>query len=524
MPINPSDFPGLDAIITARVSKATKQKGERSPKEQIAWGRQECARFEWPVRKVIDEGAVGATRHARKQRPGRAELRRELEALATRIRRGESRGGVLVNWSSSRANRRLGDLAELRELCAEFGVYWYYGGVLYDMNDPDDRKRVAQDAVEDEHAPERNRQDTMRALAQNFLDGKPHGKESFGFQIVYKRGRAIGRVPCPTNGPIFREMARRALDGESLSSIARWLSAEGVLIPTHDDAMPCARCSTKDGRRVVEKVDRRTCGCPKDWRTHWTGITVRVVLLREAAAGLRAHTDEQGQRRTVKATWEGLISVEEHERLKTLLSDPRRAPARGSAHRYLLSGIARCWKCDGPIAGRAPTKRHGLYYVCKYRNCLGRNAALVDDLVVETVLRRLEDPQLLRSLARTDADAVAALAEAKKLRAEYEKWLDEAIDADLSPAEIKRYKARKEPAILAAERRAQASLPMPHVVAAAGPDARAKWDDEELTPLEAKRDIIRSLLSIRILSAVGKRKGWGVAAGPDTIEITRLVA
>ncbi|MGK8520377.1 hypothetical protein ACRS6B_01870 [Nocardia asteroides] len=47
----------------------------------------------------------------------------------------------------------MGDLAELRGLCAEFGVYWYYGGVLYDMNDPDDRKRVAQDAAEDEHAP-----------------------------------------------------------------------------------------------------------------------------------------------------------------------------------------------------------------------------------------------------------------------------------------------------------------------------------------------------------------------------------
>lgn len=466
---------------------------------------------------------MGATRHSRKARPGRDELRLELEAIARRVKRGDAPGGVLVNWSSSRANRKIGDMSELRELCAEFGVYWYYGGVLYDMNDPDDRKRVAQDAVEDEHAPERNRIDSMRALAQNFADGKPHGPESFGLQIVYHRGKATKRAECPQNGPIFREMARRALGLENTYRIGRWLTTEGVPIPSHDKSFPCNRCSVKDGRRVVRKIDRRTCPCPKGWRTKWNGDMVKRVLLNEAAAGLRVHVDDHGNRLTVKAAWDGLISVDEHERLKLILNDPRRGSFRGSAPKWLLSGIVWCWKCGGPAVSRRCADRRR-YYACKQNSCVTRRADLVDALVEEVVLRRLEDPNLLGSLIRTDDDAVAALAEARGLRDAYEKWLSDAIDADLSPREIALYRAKKAPLIEAAERRAQAALPMPHVAAAAGADARAKWHDPEVTPLEAKRDIIRSLVNVTLLSAVGKRRGFAVGAGLDTIKIERLIA
>ncbi|MFI9508570.1 recombinase zinc beta ribbon domain-containing protein [Nocardia sp. NPDC052566] len=522
MPLSPKDLPGLVAIIQARVSKAGKHKSERSPKEQIAWGRGECRSFGWPVGRVIDEGAVGATRHARKDRPGREELRQELTKVAGRVKRGEVPGGVLVNWSSSRANRKVGDMAELRDLCAEFGVYWYYAGVLYDMNDPDDRRRVAQDAVEDEHAPERNRLDSMRALAQNFADGKPHGPESFGFRIAYRRGRSLGREHCPENAPVFREMARRALNLENTYQIARWLTAQEVLIPSHDKAFPCSWCSVKDGRRVVQKVDRRTCPCPKGWRTTWDSDMVKRVLLNEAAAGLRVHEDEDGNRLTVKGTWVGLISLDDHDRLKLILNAPERGSHRGSEPVWLLSGILRCGRCGSAVVHRQRPER-GRYYVCRKGGCVTRMAELVEDFVEEVVLRRLEDPTLLQSLTRTDEGALAALDEARKLRAAYEKWLNDAVDADLTPAEIAVYKAKKNPILKAAERRAQEAVPMPHVVAAAGDDARRKWNDPEQTPLMAKRDIIRSLVNVTILSAVGKRKGFGGGAGIDTIRIERRV-
>ncbi|MGW4768656.1 recombinase family protein [Nocardia sp. NPDC004278] len=519
MPLNPKDFPDLAPWIYGRNSQ-DKNKGLSVP-QQVKWGRGECARFDWEDPRVTTDTDIGATRHTVKQRPGYKDLVAGLAEPAP-----EGKRWVLVTRSSSRANRQLLDFALLREMCAKLGVFWYSGGQLYDMNNPQDRRILAQEAVDNEYQPEQNRFDSMQQLKQNFLDGKPHGKEAFGYRIVYQRGKAVARVPDEATAPLVREMARRALELESAASIARWLTAQAVPVPSAGMGLPCRVCSVTEGRKVLEAVDRRYCPCDKAWMTRWDHVAVRNVLTSATIAGLRAHTDKAtGRTETVAAVWEPIITAEDHDRLVAIYTDPARsAHNRGSAPRWLLSGIPRCGKCDG---GKIRSRSGGSaakarVYECE-RFCVARNAALVDDLVEETVLRRLEDPELLAALERSDEEAAAAAAEAKKLRAAYDKWVAEAIEAELSPAEIKQYKDRKLPAIKAAEARAQAAMPMPHVVAIAGPDARAKWDDDELTPLQAKRDIIRSLLSITIHPA-GKRRGFGGAPGVETIDIQRLVA
>ncbi|WP_431958594.1 recombinase family protein [Nocardia lijiangensis] len=517
MPLNPKDFPDLEAWIYGRNSQ-DKNKGLSVP-QQVRWGRGECERFGWTVGKVITDTDIGATRHTVKQRPGYQELTAGLGERAP-----EGRRRVLVTRSSSRANRQLLDFATLREMCARLGVYWYSGGQLYDMDNPQDRRILAQEAVDNEYGPEQNRFDSMQQLRQNFLDGKPHGKEAFGYEMVYKRGRAVDRIPSPTKASIVREMAWRALDLEKASSIARWLTEQEVPIPSADIGLPCRKCSVTKGRRVLEAVDRRTCPCDKSWMTRWEHGTVRNVLTSPTIAGLRAHKDRTtGVTEVVPATWEAIISIEDHRRLVALLTDPARSThTRGTAPRWLLPGIPQCGKCGGRINSKSGGRARARGYECE-RFCVYRTAQLVDDLVEETVLRRLEDPDLLAALTRTDEAAAAAAKEAERLRAAYDQWISQAIEEDLSPAEIKQYKTRKMPAIKVAEARAQAALPMPHVVAAAGPDARAKWHDDEQTPLAAKRDIIRSLLSITIHPA-GKRRTFGGPADLDSIEIQRLVA
>ncbi|MFI9408503.1 recombinase family protein [Nocardia gamkensis] len=515
MPLNPKDFPDLVAVIYGRVSQ-DKKKGLSVP-EQVRWGREQCERFTWQVAKVITDTDISATRHAVKSRPGYQELPNHL------VRRAGAPRRVLVTRSSSRANRQLLDFAVLRELCAEHGTYWYSGGQLYDMDNPQDRRILAQEAVENEYGPEQSRFDSMQQLARNFAEGKPHGKEAFGYRIVYERGQAVGRIPDPEKVPLVREMAARALGLESTGSIARWLTGRKVLVPSVDMALPCRACSRTQGRRVLEAVDRRYCPCDKSWMTRWDHTTVRNVLRSPTIAGLRGHRDKTtGVVETVPATWEPIITVEEHQRLLALFADPGRyLNHRGTAPRWLMSGIPRCGRCDAKLQHHSGSRRRRTYRCPRF--CVDRDAALIDDLVEETVLRRLEDPQLLAALARSDEDAAAAAEEAATLRAAYDKWVTEAIEADLSPLEIKQYKDRKLPAIKAAEARAQAAMPMPHVVAVAGPDARAKWDDSEQTPLQAKRDIIRSLLAVTVHPA-GKKRGFGGRPGVETIDIQPLVA
>ncbi|WP_280185292.1 MULTISPECIES: recombinase family protein [Nocardia] len=531
MPLNPRDHPGLSALIQARVSKTTRQKGERSPKEQIEWAQAECERFDWPVHKIINEGAVGATRHARRDRPGREELRNWMAEVAEQVRRGEIVGGVLVNWSQSRANRKVSDMADLREMCAEFGVYWYYGGVLYDMNDPDDRKRVAQDAVEDEHAPERNRQDSMRALEQNFLDGKPHGPESFGYRIEYERGTAIGRVHDPVTSPAVIEMARRALDPErpqTMYMIAKWATEQQVPIPSIDYAIRCRRCSTPE-----RKIDRRDCECPKTWQTKWTGGMVSEVLIRPSLAALRIRRNSDGTTTTVRGTWPPLISPEQHERLKTMLTDPRRKSSRGTKSVWLLSGIPDCGRVyDGvPCAGKvfARTKKNRpTEYTC--RTCYGtsRQVEPVDALVQETILRRLERADFLATLAQSSSDARQAAEDAQELRDKIESWLRKNMEDDPDPDmdEIRRYKSIWMPRLRKAEQRARTAMPLPHVTAIAGKDVRGRWatpEDEGGLSVDERKDIIRSLITITFKPVVRPKTFGPPPFDPDSLDIQWLV-
>ncbi|MFE7717832.1 recombinase family protein [Nocardia rhizosphaerihabitans] len=518
MPLNPKDFPDLAPWIYGRNSE-DKAKHMSVP-AQVKWGRAQADLHGWLDPRVTIDEDISATRWAPKERPGYKELVAGLSQPAP-----DGKRWVLLVRSSSRANRQLGEFAELRDQCGSLGVLWYTNGSLFDLDNPHDRRFLSHEAVDNEFAPEQNRLDSMAQLNQNFLDGRPHSREAYGYRIVYVRGKAVDRLPDETTAPIVQEMVDRLLTGESAASVARWLRDAAIATPAAELRLPCRRCSETVGRRVLKAVDRRSCPCPQTWRTDWDHTTVRKVVCNPTIAGLRAHTDRRtGVTATTPATWERLITDEQHEQITAKFADPRRRENhRGVEPRWLLSGIPRCGKCEyGRIINKLGRPNRKRRYDCE-RFCVSRDADLVDDLVEEAVLQWLEDPSLLAALARTDEEAEAASEQAKVLRAKFDQWINDAISEGLSPSEIRQYKQSHEPAVKAAEVRANASLPMPHVVKAAGPDARTKWRDPVVTPLKAKRAIIRSLLEITIHPA-GRRAGFGVGASVETIEIQRLVA
>ena len=93
----------------------------------------------------------------------------------------------------------------------------------------------------------------------------------------------------------------------------------------------------------------------------WSTTTLRSTLLRCSNAGLRKH---QGQI-VGQGTWEALIDRDTYDRVVAILSDPtRRTSPASSGIKYLLSGIARCGLCGGPMRvlvvgkdGRTPRAR-----------------------------------------------------------------------------------------------------------------------------------------------------------------------
>jgi hypothetical protein len=108
------------------------------------------------------------------------------------------------------------------------------------------------------------------------------------------------------------------------------------------------------------------------------------------------------------AEWPGIISKPDGNRLRASLSDPARR-TNGRARRYLLAGMLRCGRCGEPLVSR-PRDDGRRRYVCARRPgsaACGKMAVVADELeelVVETVLYRLDGPDLARALAPRNGD------------------------------------------------------------------------------------------------------------------------
>jgi site-specific DNA recombinase len=267
----------------------------------------------------------------------------------------------VIVWHLDRLHRRPVELEEFVTTCAAAGVkdvVTLHGDVNIGNGDGLLIARLmAAVAANESDAKARRSRRKMLELAQA---GKPHGGgwRSFGFnddRVTIRESEAA----------VIRDLAARALAGESLTSLTRWLQARDV--------------ATVGG---------------KPWRT----TTLRGLLLSPRICGQRAH---QGQV-IGPAIWPAIIPVEQHDRLRTLLTDPTRRTNR-TARRYLISGLVRCQLC-GTTMYSVP-RNDERRYLCRsgpdFGGC-GRMAVSAEPLeqfVAAAVLLRLDSPALANALA-----------------------------------------------------------------------------------------------------------------------------
>jgi len=212
-----------------------------------------------------------------------------------------------------------------------------------------------------------------RKFLQTAETGAPYmggGHRPFGYQD----DRA---TPHEVEATVFREAAARVLAGETLYSVAAWIEATGMT-------------GTKGSKM--------------------TPSALRALLLSPRNYGMRVH---QGQIIGV-GTWTPLISAEDGERLRLLLTDPKRRTNR-AARRYLLSGLLRCGKCGATMKShpRNGVRRYGCgIQSTQHDPCKGTYivAEPVEALIAEAVLVRLDSPDLVGALTSTvDEDKVHAV-------------------------------------------------------------------------------------------------------------------
>lgn len=338
----------------------------------------------WTVGEVYVDDDVSA--YSGKPRPA-------WNRLVADVRSGTVK--AITAWHVDRLTRAPRELEDVIGLAEQYGLQLATVGGEIDLATSSGRlgARIAGVVArhESEHKAERQRRACLQAAEAGKVSGG--GMRPFGY--------ADDKVTVVEDeAEIVRECAARLLGGWSLSAVCTELAARDVRTPQGN---------------------------------YWQPRTLRRLLASARISGRREHSPRpsgsSGTRPllgtiTAVALWPAIISVEDSDRLRTLLSDPaRRRRFDGSTGRkYLLSGLLRCGKCGAGMVGRprGSTPR----YVCPNTpggtSCGGMAtvAAATDDLIRDMVLAALASPALAEHLTGDSADTSRKLAEERELLAD----------------------------------------------------------------------------------------------------------
>ena len=422
--------------IYARISQ-DRTGEELGVKRQLQDCRAEAERRGWLVSEEYVDDDVSA--YSGKKRPA-------YERMLLDLAEGR-RDGVIV-WHMDRLHRRPIELERFVDTCTAAGVrdvVTLSGDIDLARGDGLLMARLLSAVAANESDSKRRR--GKRKALEIAQSGQPHmgGPRAFGFQddkVTHHPGEVT----------VIRDLAARALAGETLISMATWLQDNDV----------------------------QTVG-GKEWRTN----TVRALLTNPRNWGMRVH---QGQI-IGAATWDPIITPDQGERLQRLLLDPARRTNR-SARRYLLTGLLLCGKCGTRLnsAPRGDIRRYGCRTGPDSRGCGGVYiyAEMLEEFIAEAVLYRLDSPAMHETLTDTGTDQDEARTVADAIQADTNKMDELAAmwaDGEISRTEWSKARKRIQDR-LEANRRTFARLTHRDAVAdyiGHGEELRQQWNSLNLS-------------------------------------------
>jgi hypothetical protein len=284
----------------------------------------------------------------------------------------------------------------------------------------------------------------------------------------------IAQEPEPSEAPVVAELYRRLVAGHSLRAIARDFQERGI--------------RTRSGLVFSAQHLRSVALCP-------------------TYAALRAHQPgKHGSRKPVAVSemyegqWTPLVSRAEWLAVQRLLRSPERRTSRPGRGKHLLSMIARCGRCGGPLA--VSYRRKHPEYHCRAKGCVRIAQRDVDELAEQVMLAYLARPEVIDTLRageqHDDRELSAIRDQLATVRARHDDLADAVATGTLSVV----LAARSEPALLAEierlEKREQ-ELTTPSALRGLiepGADVARRW---ATAPMSTRRDIARLLLTPQLI-------------------------
>lgn len=308
------------------------------------------------------------------------------------------------------------------------------------------------------------------------------GKRPFGFRADADAGTY---ALVPDEVWVLREAAKRVLSGESLRGICKDLNVRGA---------------------------PRRGGAP------WSATHLRQMLTNPRYAARLIHRGED----VGEAPWKAVFTMDRHERLAALLTDPSRRCGdhrQGRTPQTLGSGLYRC-HCGSKV--RTFSGKGGRRYRCRVAGGdvqhVSRLCADVDTLVRDVVIARLSRADMLALMptGSPDVDADALRDEAGTKRALLEEMAVERARGDISSVEFHAARRVIVDRLTVIDRAlADAAGETPLAPFLRSGDVAAVWDGLSLSE---RRTVLAALMTVTLMPS--PRRGGPTAFGPIGVAFT----
>jgi site-specific DNA recombinase len=443
----------------------------RSVEEQHQDNERAAAEHGWTLGKPYTDNSVSASRYSTKTRDDFGKLLSDLD-------RGRFAADVLLLWEPSRGSRKVSEWVTLIEACERHGVGIHVTthSRTYQPGNARDRRSLLEDAVDSEYESSKTSSRSKRAAAANAAAGKPHGRVPYGYVRRYdpQTKALVSQDPEPAEAKVIREVYDRTNRGHSLRAIATELEQRGV---------------------------RTRTGKP------FSGTHLRQLLLSPTYAGLRAHkAGGRGNKFTsldgvelVKGQWQALVSQALWYAVRERLTSPERRTSIPGAARHLLTFIAVCDECDGPLAS---TRRDGSQQLqCHRRGHIRIDETELNDYAERVILAYLSRPDIidqLRAGQPEDGELAAVRDTLAQARSELAALRHAVGAGTLSVASL----VTAEPALLARieqleqRQREMSAPPALSALISPGRDVRRRW---KAAPMSTRRAVAKLLFTPPLL-------------------------
>lgn len=448
------------------------------------------ARLGWQVQEVYEDNDVSASKG--KPRPAYERMMRDID-------RGHVR--AVVVWDVDRLTRTPRELEDVIDHADRVGLKLASVGGDIDLATEQGRMMARMKGTVARYEVEQSRRRLLAKHKELAAAGRHNGPRPFGWDLVPVNGHKVLRVN-KAEAAIVNECVRRVLAGEGLWRIAGDLNRRGVKTATNHE---------------------------------WQSQTLRRMLLRWRNCGVRTHRGKEA----AAGQWEAIITRETHERVVATLTDPsRRANNRGTAVRYLLTGIAACGECGRPMVGtaeftyevkvppragttepRTRTRHYPHGYRCAHRGCMKVTGRMsdIDDLVTAVVVGVLERDGV-QVLGGDPIAADEARTRVDELKAKLALTADQFADDLITVEQMNRINERLRPQLEAERRRLRQSQPDDSLAAFAGANGAEAWQTADVESRRHVLNVLAEAIGLTVhVDSVGP--GNGREFDPESVRI-----